>query len=180
MSLGNLYKTKICCKCKIEKHIESFYKENKNFSRRKSICKDCDKERGKTYRSKKRYDSVEEGYKICKLCKSNLHIKEFYKNRINPDGLCKMCKICDRIKKYKISKQEYLELKLKQNNCCAICKEPEKEDKCLYIDHCHKTGKIRGLLCSQCNCALGNLKDNIETAENLIEYLKNEKYNPNC
>lgn len=68
----------------------------------------------------------------------------------------------------------------KQNGCCANkgCKSiypgaPGRSR--FYIDHCHKTNKIRGLLCHQCNLALGHVGDSIEKLEGLILYLKENK-----
>lgn len=80
----------------------------------------------------------------------------------------------------KISKDYFEELLIKQNNCCAICKMPEfitngvksQKEKMLAIDHCHKTLKIRGLLCHKCNVSLGALNDSIDTLQSAIDYLK--------
>lgn len=54
---------------------------------------------------------------------------------------------------------------------CAICKIDLK-DKKVHIDHCHSSGKIRGVLCELCNKGLGQFKDNITSLENAINYLK--------
>lgn len=61
---------------------------------------------------------------------------------------------------------------LKQNNSCAICKNTDFGMKGPVIDHCHKTGKIRGILCQKCNRALGLFNDNITALSNAIEYLQ--------
>jgi hypothetical protein len=62
-----------------------------------------------------------------------------------------------------------------QEHKCAICLTSDTDlDKLLSVDHCHTTGKIRGLLCNNCNLALGNFKDNLNSLENAIKYLKNE------
>lgn len=75
---------------------------------------------------------------------------------------------------YGITLDEYNALLTVQNNKCAGCgtdSEKAQRNK-LYVDHCHSTGKIRGLLCQQCNTALGMVKDNINTLSSLISYLK--------
>lgn len=72
----------------------------------------------------------------------------------------------------RLSYEEYIGLLNKQNNLCAICELPEKNGKNLAIDHCHKTGKLRELLCRNCNTALGFLNDNIEILKKAIKYLK--------
>ena len=85
-----------------------------------------------------------------------------------------------RQKRFGISQQQYDEMLAMQGNVCAICKNPEKtvdkrqnKVKCLSIDHCHNTDKVRGLLCNWCNTGLGQFKDNIDTMMKAIEYLKN-------
>lgn len=63
-----------------------------------------------------------------------------------------------------------LELYASQAGLCAICgKEPE--DRRLAMDHCHATGRVRGLLCMHCNVGLGMFKDNKEVLEKAIAYL---------
>lgn len=61
-----------------------------------------------------------------------------------------------------------------QDHGCAICKEDlsQRNPKNVHIDHCHDTGVVRGVLCSNCNMALGLLKDNTEVLEAAIRYLK--------
>lgn len=67
----------------------------------------------------------------------------------------------------------YKNLLEKQNNVCAICENEEtsRRYKTLSVDHCHNTGKIRGLLCSNCNRALGLFRDNIKILEKAVVYL---------
>lgn len=73
---------------------------------------------------------------------------------------------------YGISMDEYNDLFEKQKGCCAICKKHQTEiKKRLHVDHCHTTGKVRGLLCFSCNNALGQLNDDIELLKAAITYL---------
>ncbi len=73
--------------------------------------------------------------------------------------------------KYGITDLQYIQAEFDQDRKCAIC----KQSKPLEIDHCHKTGKFRGLLCSNCNKVLGMIKDNIKTLREAANYLeKNE------
>lgn len=70
---------------------------------------------------------------------------------------------------YGISYEDYLALGRKQNWKCSICKElPVKK---LEVDHCHSTGKIRGLLCGHCNRGLGQFKDSKARLLFAISYL---------
>jgi hypothetical protein len=78
------------------------------------------------------------------------------------------------IKKYNISAEDYRVMYDKQNDCCAICKRPEIKvrRKLLMVDHCHRTNRIRELLCSDCNLALGGVKDDLQIASSLVDYLR--------
>jgi hypothetical protein len=82
------------------------------------------------------------------------------------------------IKDHNLSTEQYEEMLRVQNGKCAICKgnETRKFWKNLCIDHDHKTGKVRGLLCHHCNTMLGNVKDNPEILQSAIEYLKMATY----
>ena len=73
---------------------------------------------------------------------------------------------------YGINENEYREILEKQENKCAICGKNQKLlTKRLSIDHCHHSMKVRGLLCSKCNVAIGLLNDDISILENAIIYL---------
>lgn len=73
---------------------------------------------------------------------------------------------------------EYEKLAAKQEGCCAICGE-RTERKHLDVDHDHKTGQIRGLLCNSCNQGLGYFKDDQRRLCAAIDYLKKQDV-PNC
>jgi hypothetical protein len=79
-------------------------------------------------------------------------------------------------KNYGIGLKEYDVMFNTQNGVCAICsKEPPNHyKKRLNVDHCHTTGKVRGLLCDACNRAIGLLKDSQELLEKAKQYLKGE------
>lgn len=77
---------------------------------------------------------------------------------------------------YGLTKEQFEEMLKQQNNCCATCgiKDTDTKSGYLVIDHCHTTGKVRGLLCNPCNTAIGLLKENKQTIGNLVRYLFNE------
>jgi len=70
---------------------------------------------------------------------------------------------------YGITLEEYDAILKTQKGGCAICKVKEK---ILCVDHCHKTGKVRGLLCHLCNRSIGMMKDDVRILESAIVYLK--------
>lgn len=83
----------------------------------------------------------------------------------------------DLFKSYKISLEEYEKMLDQQNNSCKICNVhidtlQSKRKKNFCVDHCHNTGKIRGLLCDSCNKAIGFFNDDISLLERAILYLK--------
>lgn len=76
----------------------------------------------------------------------------------------------NRLKReYGITLEDYEQMYQTQQGKCSIC---SKEEKILNIDHCHSTGKIRELLCNQCNHGIGNFKDNTELLNKAIGYLE--------
>ena len=73
---------------------------------------------------------------------------------------------------YGLTIEQYDLILESQNNCCAICKTDTPSGRGrFHVDHNHKTGEIRGLLCHHCNLALGNFKDDVPTLLNAIDYL---------
>lgn len=85
----------------------------------------------------------------------------------------------NRKKTYGITRDEYVKMLAEQKEVCAICHQPEKlvhkrtgRVRQLSVDHCHKTGNVRGLLCGHCNNGLGTFKDSIERLESAIAYLR--------
>jgi len=108
----------------------------------------------------------------CKRCQ-RLRIPRFFavdpRNGV-PGSVCKFCRRDDARKCYfGISPAEYSELKRNQRGKCAICmKQPERF---LQIDHDHKTGNVRGLLCRKCNTLLGMALESEVTLKSAIHYL---------
>lgn len=137
--------------------------------------------------------------KICTKCKVEKPLSEFHKWASTTDGYqynCKACKAAYRKKldqqphnlertrayhfkyKYGITVEQYDDMLAAQGGVCAICKQPERHKSRsgkitpLAVDHCHSTGRIRGLLCHYCNVSLGAMNDSIERLESAIDYLR--------
>ena len=77
-----------------------------------------------------------------------------------------------RFRRYGLTQDQYEQLLLEQTNQCAICNQEFATTP--HVDHCHETGKVRGLLCRKCNSGLGMLKDNIDNLVRAITYLSKE------
>jgi hypothetical protein len=81
-------------------------------------------------------------------------------------------------KNYGISVEEYNQLLISQGGKCKICESPNPKSKRyenFCVDHDHRTGKIRGLLCTSCNRMIGLVHDDIESLERAIRYLASFK-----
>lgn len=76
------------------------------------------------------------------------------------------------LKRFNLTIEDFNTMMIKQNNKCKICNiHRDQVTKNFNVDHCHKTGKVRGLLCLNCNTGLGQFKDNIELMIKAIQYL---------
>ena len=140
------------------------YKESQSLSIRKPAnCPDCgEKDIAKFYCDK----NGNRKFSRCKDCQK-LVFKERWHSRDCLD------RWASRNHKYNVSKEYLISLYEKQQNKCAICNQEPSTKRGLHVDHCHKTGKVRGLLCHGCNVSLGNFKDDVSLLNNAIEYLRN-------
>ncbi len=136
--------------------------------------------------------------KKCSTCSLYKRYHEFYKCKSQATGFTCSCKTCHNVyykkrrsatqkrdnlksrwttikRKYGVTKEQYYDLLAKQKGRCAICNRTdaghENGPDSLRIDHCHLTGKIRGLLCHSCNIGIGNLKDNSLLLRAAADYL---------
>jgi hypothetical protein len=75
--------------------------------------------------------------------------------------------------RYNIDLKQYKKMLTEQDNKCKLCASEEK----LFVDHCHQTNKVRGLLCNSCNKALGLFYDNTETLQKALTYIKEHDAN---
>lgn len=137
----------------------------------------------------------------CSSCKEEKDESLFPKATGKSRGYSWVCKACKKLKReqkkammspedwllqnrkywlksqYGLSLEDYNKKLKEQNHKCEICGCDETEAfKCLlFVDHCHKTNKVRGLICHHCNTALGKFKDSTIILSKAINYL--EKYN---
>ena len=75
-------------------------------------------------------------------------------------------------KKYGINNADYDRIFAEQRGCCALCFRKPEKGKYLHVDHCHKTGNVRGLLCHQCNWYLGTIEEDLQIINRIVDYLK--------
>ncbi|AUV60620.1 endonuclease VII [Gordonia phage SteveFrench] len=133
----------------------------------------------------------DDGLKPCSSCKERLPRESFDRNRRMASGYASQCKTCFRNKgytdeasrseyrfqrKYGISMQEYDRMFDDQCGRCKLCGQSPEGSRYskLYIDHNHQTGKVRGLLCIECNFGLGKFKDNAELLDRASDYVRQD------
>lgn len=123
--------------------------------------------------------------KVCTECDlekpSSEYTLERDKRATNGISQRSKCRSCNEKRKYKafikrtygITWGDYEEMFDKQKGCCAICKSKvsSRRTERLYVDHCHNSLEVRGLLCGNCNNGLGQFKDSPRLLQRAIDYL---------
>ena len=135
--------------------------------------------------------------KTCTKCGETKELAEFHRDAKKHDGRRARCKTClceykrqyyaanrdkasayyysterdrRRHNKYNLTPEEIMQLQIRQCNSCGVCQTWLGDSP--YVDHCHETGRVRGLLCSNCNLAIGKLGDTIEGVRRALHYLR--------
>lgn len=114
--------------------------------------------------------------KRCLNCNLEKPYSDFGKHKGRKNGLADRCKDCRNRKavlnRHNITQLQKDSMLIAQNFMCAICQiHQDSLNHILAVDHCHKTGNIRGLLCPECNLGLGKFKDSVSILESAINYL---------
>ena len=192
---------KKCNRCGKIKDFSQFSPNENSPDKFKSVCKKCGNKTSKKYREAnpektreiiklwgKKNPEKRRGY-VRKYRANNIEkIREAKRQlRKNPEGRKKLNETTNRWRlkfpereknnhlksQYGIGLPAYKEILKKQRNRCAICKTHMKElPTMLCVDHCHKSNKVRGLLCAGCNHLLGKAKDSIKILNSAKRYLK--------
>jgi hypothetical protein len=143
--------------------------------------------------------------KICRVCGEAKSTEEYYRHPKTRDGYFGSCKDCERDRSrnaqrekreqdsdyarnahlkslYGITIADYMDMLTIQDGCCAICAsiEARAQGGNFNVDHDHETGKIRALLCDNCNRGIGVFKDNpnylIAAAHYILSYKDREAF----
>lgn len=123
----------------------------------------------------------------CNKCHRPFPVDSFYADKRYKNGVYPYCQECrkgywrdddrrakrklyDMLRRYGVTEAHYKELVASQDGKCAICcTEPESRQ--LHIDHDHKSGKVRGLLCHKCNNGIGLFSDSVQLLTSAVDYL---------
>ncbi|MEV0442738.1 endonuclease VII domain-containing protein [Streptomyces spectabilis] len=150
-------------------------------------CRECAAEyykRRQAAQGKKVREKVEvpEGHKLCRTCNEIKPHSEWHRNATASDGLSTRCKACRAVqgreghlkRQYGLTEAQRDEMIAAQKGLCVIClKAPPA-----HVDHCHETGKVRGVLCFNCNSAIGKLGDDPDALRRAISYLEGNPWKP--
>jgi hypothetical protein len=161
-----------CNRCDKDKPKTSFH-QNKRDGGWQAWCASCKTE----WRHQRKKDRP---YKKCPKCGEKKLRQSFPGNVANMDGLGTWCKKCNvvsararsALSRYGITQDEYDQMILDQGGVCAICGEDCPTGRRLAIDHDHKNGQVRALLCTHCNRGLGAFRDSVDLLVSAIEYLR--------
>ena len=150
---------KECTKCHISKDPNQFRKNDRLKSGLNSWCKNCE-----NLATRSRYIPRGDNKRGKGIKPPISKTRDYIRNQSYKSA-------------YSITLEDYTNMYNEQEGKCKICSEERNAggNKGLVIDHCHKTGKVRGLLCPSCNSAIGKLKEDPEIFKLAMNYLNNFK-----
>jgi hypothetical protein len=168
---------KKCLKCLLEKPLSDFGTRSRNSDGKRGRCKECEKI------DRAAYLSTPEAQAITKAAAKNHYWRnrdverkrqsEWAKN--NQEHLFHYRRKA-LLAKYGITTEIYLSMLSAQGHSCKICgtKNPGTRCKFFFVDHCHRTGRVRGLLCAHCNLAIGQFGDKPDIIFRASVYVRQE------
>lgn len=180
-------KSKRCSRCKRALPHDAFAGNRSTEDGLQAYCRSCSAEyyrqrqeaKGRADRPK---FEVPEGSKRCPQCETIKPFADWERNSTSPDGWSNYCRPCRAgrnresyfKRKYGITISERDELIASQAGVCPICLAASAE----HVDHCHETGRVRGVLCFSCNAALGQFKDRPDAMRRAAAYLEGNVWKP--
>ncbi|MFD8811901.1 endonuclease VII domain-containing protein [Streptomyces sp. NPDC059627] len=178
---------KRCVRCGEVKPYAAFARKRSNLDGRQHHCRDCSSDYHRARRvslGRKVRPKVEvpEGHKLCLKCGEVKPWSEWHRNATASDGLSTRCKACRAAegraghlkRNYNLTEAERDAMIAAQYGLCAICLDAPP----VHVDHCHKTGRVRGVLCFNCNSAIGKLRDKPDAARRAAAYLEGNLWKP--
>lgn len=148
---------KRCSRCGESQPVESYYRRADDSTGRKSQCISC-------------YRAAQKDYNASEAAKQRKRRERARRRASDPETFARRSREATFKSKYGITLACYEVMIQEQGGCCAICREPSISES-LAVDHCHRTGRIRGLLCRACNAGIGMLGDDARRVESALRYL---------
>lgn len=147
---------KACTQCKAIKPVAEFPACKTNRNGLHSWCFSCKRARSKAYQDRPDVKERMRSYRR-EWARQPKQRAQNKRNRIR--------------RVFGLTPQQLNQMKVDQQGLCAICFQPEPLKRSLAIDHDHVTGKVRGLLCTRCNTALGMIQEDVEILINMTAYI---------
>ncbi|MEU2553141.1 endonuclease VII domain-containing protein [Streptomyces sp. NPDC013313] len=178
---------KRCSRCKQSKPRASFASNKAVRDGLQAYCRECSaayyrQRQDASGRKPRPRVAAPQGHKYCQRCEQIKPHSEWDRNRTASDGLSTCCKACRAIegrarhlkRHYGLTETERDELVASQGGVCCICLAAVPA----HVDHCHETGRVRGVLCFSCNAALGQFKDQPEVIRRAAAYVEGNAWKP--
>ncbi|MEU6385344.1 endonuclease VII domain-containing protein [Streptomyces bauhiniae] len=182
---------KRCGKCERELPPAAFARDRNRRDGLQPYCRQCVAEYGAAHYRRRREAmgkparekvDVPPGHKLCLKCGEVKPWAEWHRNSSASDGLSTRCKTCRAAesraghlkRSYGMTEAERDALVASQRGLCVICLNAPAA----HVDHCHKTGRVRGVLCFNCNSAIGKLGDDPKAVRRAAAYLEGNSWKP--
>ncbi|WP_437076298.1 endonuclease VII domain-containing protein [Streptomyces sp. enrichment culture] len=182
---------KQCTGCKRNLPVSEFARDKNRGDGLQVRCRECVAEYSAAHYRRRREAmglavrekvDVPAGHKLCRACGDVKPHSEWHRNGSASDGLVTRCRACraiqgraGRLKRhYGLSEAERDRLIADQGGVCCICLAAPAA----HVDHCHETGRVRGVLCFSCNAALGQFKDRPDAIRRAAAYVEGIAWKP--
>ncbi|MFD5340197.1 endonuclease VII domain-containing protein [Streptomyces hawaiiensis] len=182
---------KQCRKCQRDLPLAAFARDRNRREGLQVHCRECVAEYSAAHYRRRREAlgkpvreqvAIPTGYKLCRTCGEIKPHSEWHRKATASDGLSTRCKACRAVqgrqghlkRQYGITEAERDGLIASQGGVCCICLSAVPE----HVDHCHKTGRVRGVLCFSCNAALGQFKDRPDAIRRAAAYVEGIAWKP--
>jgi hypothetical protein len=182
---------KVCGRCRRGLSLASFARDRNRRDGLQPHCRECVAQysaahyrrqreaEGKSVREK---TDVPAGHKLCRACGEIKPHADWHRNSSASDGLSTRCRTCRAVqgrrghlkRQYGITEAERDAIISSQGGVCCICLAASA----VHVDHCHETGRVRGVLCFSCNAALGQFKDRPEAIRRAAAYVEGNAWKP--
>ncbi|MGW0222267.1 endonuclease VII domain-containing protein [Streptomyces tendae] len=182
---------KQCTGCKRNLPVSEFARDKNRSDGLQAWCRECVAEYSAAHYRRRREAmgltvrekvDVPAGHKLCRTCGAIKPHSEWRRNATASVGLATRCKACRAIqgreghlkRHYGLTEAERDQLIAGQGGVCCICLAAPAA----HVDHCHETGRVRGVLCFSCNAALGQFKDRPDAIRRAAAYVEGIAWKP--
>lgn len=154
---------KRCVRCKEVRDLAMFSYCGRSANKLSYECRVCHRERHVIYYTRNK-EKIREMAKTPEYrAKQKAYADKPESRRVNYNRHLK--------RKFGITIDKYELMFCRQNGACAICGKQNLDGKRLCVDHCHSTGRVRGLLCDVCNTTIGKIGESLDTINSMYDYI---------